>query len=152
MAKPTLAAVWASESARTKAVQKAASVCPLGKLLLEGVRTVASRWSSGRWRSTAVFTTRLTMSEENPAAARATTARRRSGPRRRALTPASSDPDEPVVGQVRHDGGGAVGLGLPRSGSKAASTASSIAVIWASIVVVVIWDTSGGGESGAGRS
>ena len=39
-AKPTLAAVWASESARTKAVQKAASVCPLGKLLLEGVRTV----------------------------------------------------------------------------------------------------------------
>ena len=71
-------------------MQKAARVWPLGKLLLVGVRTPASRWSSGRWRSTAALTTRLTSSEENPAVASATTARRRSGPRRRALRPASS--------------------------------------------------------------
>ena len=48
VAKATLAAVPASESARMKAVQNAARVCPLGKLLLDGGRTAASRWSSGR--------------------------------------------------------------------------------------------------------
>ena len=88
VAKPTLAAVPASVSARMNAVQKAARVWPLGKLLLDGIRTAAARWSSGRCRSTAFFTTWLTISEEKPAVARATTARRRSGPRRRALRPA----------------------------------------------------------------
>ena len=116
VANPTLAAVPASDSPRTKAVQKAARVWPLGKLLLVGVRTPASMWSSGRWRSTAAFTTRLTRSDEKPAAASATTARRRSGPRRRAFRPASSHPDEPVVGQVGDDGGGPVDLGAAPEG------------------------------------
>src|ERR1700722_603453 len=101
VAKPTLAVVPACESPRTNAVQKAARVCPLGKLLLVGVRTPTSRWSSGRWRSTAAFTTRLTRRDEKPAAASPTTPRRRSGPRQQ-------DPDEPVIGQVRDDRSGAV--------------------------------------------
>ena len=91
-------------------MQKAARVWPLGKLLLVGVRTVASRWSSGRCRSTAAFTIRLTMSEENPAAASATTARRRSGAAAPCLDAGEEHPDEPVVGQVGDDGGGAVDL------------------------------------------
>ena len=77
--------VSAPVSASTKAVQKAARVCPLGKLLLVGVRTGASRWSPGRCRSTAAFAARLTSKDEKPAAPRATTARRRSGPYRRIL-------------------------------------------------------------------
>ena len=44
--------------------------------------------------------------------ARATTARRRSGPRRARLEAGQDDPDEPVVGQVGDDGGGAVDPGL----------------------------------------
>ena len=46
-ANPTLAAVPASESPRTKAVQKAARVWPLGKLLLVGVRTAGGEMLVG---------------------------------------------------------------------------------------------------------
>ena len=94
-------------------MQKAARVWPLGKLLLVGVRTVASRWSSGRCRSTAALTIRLTMRDENPAAAERDDGAPPVGPAPARLEPGQQHPDEAVVGQVGDDGGGAVDLGPP---------------------------------------
>ena len=107
-AKPTLAAVPASESPRTNAVQKAASVWPLGKLLLVGVRTAAARCSSGRCRSTAALTIRLTRSDEKPADAERHDGAPPVRPAAARLEAGQQHPDEAVVGQVGDDGGRAI--------------------------------------------
>ncbi len=91
-------------------MQKAASVWPLGKLLLEGVRTLASRWSSGRCRSTAALTTRLTRSEVNPAVAKRHDGPAPVGTASPRLQAGQEHPDESVIGQVGDDRSGPVDL------------------------------------------
>ena len=67
-AKPTLAVVCASVSARTNAVQKAASVWPLGKLLVDGRAHGGGQVVVGPLALDRRLHDRLTTSDETPAA------------------------------------------------------------------------------------
>src|SRR6185437_7795046 len=87
------AAVPAGVVGSMTAVENAARVCPLGKLLLFGVLTGTfpiSRAAVGRSRFTTAFTALFTPYDSAPDRDSARAARRRAGPRRRPIPPAST--------------------------------------------------------------